>query len=194
QGQDRILFLAGSPYALPFSYVRLKAGTNVFDAVNHIRRTVANIDPAFPVDPEFYDDVYHHLYLKEINLNRNISLMSLLAVIISIIGIFGLILLETQYRRKEIGIRKVFGSTSAEILSLFNRTYIRILCIGFVLATPVTYYGVSRWLENFAYKTPMDWWVYLLAFAAVMALTAATVTFQNWRAAVMNPVDSIKTE
>ncbi|MDR0699009.1 MAG: ABC transporter permease [Tannerella sp.] len=194
QKQDHIIFLTGSSYALPFSYVRLKAGTNVFDAIDYIRRTVAGIDPAFPVEVEFYDDVFQRLYLKEINLNRNISSMSLLAIIISIVGIFGLILLETQYRRKEIGVRKVFGSTSAEILSLFNRTYIRILCVSFALAAPAAYYGVTRWLENFAYKTPMDWWVYLLAFAVVLALTAATVTFQNWRAASANPVDSIKTE
>jgi putative ABC transport system permease protein len=194
QEEDPVVFLAGARTALPFSYIRLKAGTNVFDAVDHIRRTVAGIDPAFPVDPEFYDDVFQRLYLKEINLNRNISLMSLLSIIISIVGIFGLILLETQYRRKEIGIRKVFGSTSGEILSLFNRTYIRILCVGFVLAAPVAWYGVSRWMENFAYKTRMDWWVYLLAFAAVSALTAATVTFQNWRAANSNPVESIKNE
>jgi hypothetical protein len=112
---------------------------------------------------------------------QSIARRMFVAIIISIVGMFGLILLETQYRCKEIGIRKVFGSTSAEILSLFNRTYIRILCVGFVLAAPVAYYGVSRWMENFAYKTSMDWWVYLLAFAAVLALTAATVTFQNWR-------------
>jgi putative ABC transport system permease protein len=194
QEQDRILFLVGSSAALPFSYVRLKAGTDVLAAVDHIRRVVARMDPAFPVEVEFYDDVLQRLYLKEKNLNDSISLMSLLAIIISVVGIFGLILLETQYRRKEIGIRKVFGSTSAEILSLFNRTYIRILCVSFVLAAPVAYYAVNRWLENFAYKTPMDWWVYLLAFAAVLALTAATVTFQNWRAATMNPVESVGTE
>jgi putative ABC transport system permease protein len=194
QGQDRILFWVGSPAALPVSYIRLKAGVNVFDAVDHIRRTVADIDPAYPVDVEFYDGVFRQLYRKEANLNRSISLLSLLAIIISVAGIFGLVLFETQYRRREIGIRKVFGSTTAEILSLFGKTYIRLLCISFVPAAPMAWYAVSRWMETFAYKTRMDWWIYLLAFAAVLTLTAATVVFQSWRAAVANPADSIRTE
>ena len=194
QGHDHILFLAGSADPLPVSYIRLKAGANVFDAVDHIRRTLSDIDPVFPFELEFYDDVFNRLYLKELNLNKNISLLSVLAIIISLVGIFGLVLFETQYRRKEIGIRKAFGSTTAEILSLFNRTYLRMLCICFVPAAPIAWYGVNRWMQNFAYKTQMDWWVYLSAFAIVLALTAATVTLQIRRAANSNPVESIKTE
>jgi putative ABC transport system permease protein len=194
QGQDPILFLTGSPSELPVSYIRLKAGVNVFDAVNHIRRCLADIDPTFPFEPEFYDDVFNRLYQKEMNLNKNISLLSILAIIISMVGVFGLVLFETQYRRKEIGIRKVFGSTTSEILSLFNRTYFRMLCIGFVPAAPIAWYSTNRWLESFAYKTRMDWWVYLLAFAIVLVLTVATVTFQIRRAAGSNPAESIKAE
>jgi putative ABC transport system permease protein len=192
QSADNIIFLVGSSSALPVSYVRLKAGTHLFDAMNHIRETVAAIDPAFPVNIEFYDEVLNNLYQKEVNLNKSISLLSGLAIIISIIGIFGLVLFETQYRRREIGIRKVFGSTTGEILALFNRTYFRILGVCFVIAAPVAYFGISRWLENFAYKTELSWWIYPLAFLIVFLLTAATVTFQNWRAANANPVESIK--
>ena len=194
QGADNILFMFGSYAALPYSYVRLKAGTNLFDAISHIRKTTASIDPTFPVKIEFYDEVLNNLYKKEINLNKSISLLSGLAIIISIVGIFGLVLFETQYRRKEIGIRKVFGSTTQEILALFNKTYFRILCVSFVIAAPLAWFGVNRWLENFAYKTKLSWWIYPLAFLIVFVLTAVTVTFQNWRAASSNPVDSIKTE
>ena len=192
QGEDHIAFLFGSPSALSFSYVKLKAGTNLLDALSHIRKTVANIDPTFPVNIEFYDEVLNNLYKKEINLNKSISLLSGLAIIISIVGIFGLVLFETQYRRKEIGIRKVFGSTTQEILALFNKTYFRILCVCFVIAAPVAWFGVSRWMENFAYKTKLSWWIYPMAFLIVFILTAITVTFQNWRAASSNPVESIK--
>ena len=183
--------MVGSTAQLPVSYIRLKAGTNVFDAVDYIRRTLTDIAPMFPFDLEFYDDVFNRLYLKELNLNKNISLLSILAIIISIVGIFGLVLFETQYRRKEIGIRKTFGSTTTEILSLFNRSYFRILCICFVPAALIARYGVNRWLENFAYKTRMDWWVYLLAFAIVLVLTAATITFQIRRAASQNPTKAL---
>jgi putative ABC transport system permease protein len=194
QGEDVILFLFGSPAALPVSYIRLKSGINSFDAVNHIRKTIASIDPTFPVEVEFYDEVLNNLYKKEVNLNKSISLLSGLAIIISIVGIFGLVLFETQYRRKEIGIRKVFGSTTHEILTLFNKTYFRILCICFVIAAPLAWFGVNRWMENFAYKTELSVWIYLLAFVIVLILTAITVTFQNWKAANSNPVDSIKND
>ena len=192
QGADNIIFMIGSSAALPYSYVKLKAGSNPFDAMNYIRKTAANIDPAFPVNITFYDDVFNNLYKKEINLNKSISLLSGLAIIISIVGIFGLVLFETQYRRKEIGIRKVFGSTTHEILALFNKTYLRILCACFVIAAPVAWFGISRWLENFAFKTTLSWWIYPLAFLIVFILTAITVTFQNWRAASSNPVESMK--
>jgi putative ABC transport system permease protein len=194
RAQDNIIFLFGSPYPLVISYIKIKAGANVSDAVKHIRESVAAIDPTFPVNIEFYDQVFSRLYEKEGKLNKSISLLSLLAIIISVVGVFGLVLFETEYRRKEIGIRKVFGSTTGEILVRFNKVYVRILCICFVIATPPAWYGVHRWLENFAFKTPMYAWVYAVAFLIVLILTVATVTFQNRQAARSNPVDSIRSE
>jgi putative ABC transport system permease protein len=191
---DRIIFLANSPDALAVSYIRLRPGANVVEAVDHIRRSVAAIDPTFPVDVEFYDQVFDRLYRRETALGNSITLLALLAAIISLAGVFGLVLFETQCRRREIGIRKVFGSTTLEILMLFNRTYLRIVCICFALAAPLAWYGVTRWLESFAYRTPLHWWVFALAFLAVAAVTFATVTVQNLRAARTNPVESIKIE
>lgn len=179
---------------LPISYIRLKAGTNVEEAVEHIRQTVADIDPAYPFDIRFYDKVYDQLYQKEQYLKRMITLFSLLAIIISIVGVFGLVIFETQYRRKEIGIRKVHGATVGEILVMFNKVYLRIVLICFVIAAPIAWYGVYLWLENFAYRTPIYWWTFLIALFVVMAITFLTVTFQNWRAANENPVNSIKSE
>ncbi|MDR0757027.1 MAG: ABC transporter permease [Tannerella sp.] len=194
QASDPILFTVNSGVPLTVSYIRLAAGVDVFDAVSHIRRSVAAIDPTFPVEVEFYDQIFDRLYRKEESLNRSITMLGLLAVIISVTGVFGLVLFETQYRRKEIGIRKVFGSTTREILALFNRKYFRIVCVCFVLAAPVAYWGVARWLENFAFKTPLYWWVFAAAFMIVTALTLITVTVQNWRAASVNPVESVKSE
>ncbi|MDR2806234.1 MAG: ABC transporter permease [Dysgonamonadaceae bacterium] len=194
QGEDPVLFLFGSSASLPVSYIRLKAGTNLSDAMNYIHKTVAGIDPTFPVKVEFYDQVLNDLYQKEVNLNISISLLSVLAIIISIAGVFGLVLFETQYRRKEIGIRKVFGSTTQEILTRFNREYFRILGVCFVIAAPAAGFGVHRWLENFAYKTELSGWIYLVAFLIVFVLTALTVTFQHWKAANANPADSIKND
>jgi putative ABC transport system permease protein len=134
------------------------------------------------------------LYEKEHDLGTLVSLFSGLAVLISLIGVFGLILFETQYRRKEIGIRKVHGATVGEILKLLNRNFVLIVIVCFVIAAPMAYYAVRRWLESFAYKSPVHWWIFAVALLAVGAITVLTVTLQSYRAATENPVDSIKTE
>jgi putative ABC transport system permease protein len=191
---DYIALITNTGNYMPVSFIRIKAGSDVRDAVSHIRRTLAGIDPSYPFDIEFYDDIYHHLYSQEEYLNRAITLLSLLAIIISMIGVFGLVVFETEYRRREISLRKVFGSTTGEILLMFNRTYFRLVCVCFVITAPLVWYAVSRWLENFAYRTPIYWWVYGAAFALVTLVTAATVTFQTWQAANTNPIEGIRTE
>ncbi|MDR1602745.1 MAG: ABC transporter permease [Tannerella sp.] len=177
-----------------FAYVKVKAGADLRAAVTHVRNTLQTFDGEYPFNVRFFDEVLQRTYEKEQKLSSLITLFSLVAIFISIVGVFGLVIFDSEYRRKEIGIRKVFGSSTREILVVFNRTYIRILCLCFVLAAPAAWYAVDRWLENFAYRTPMYWWIYLAAFAVIFVLTVATVTFQNWRAANANPVESIKGE
>lgn len=180
--------------AMPVSYIRLKAGTDVHAAVEHIRKTLADIDPSYPFDIEFYDTIFGQLYHKEENLRSLITLFSLLAILISLVGVFGLVVFDSQYRRKEIGIRKVHGATLSEILEMLNRQYIYIVLMCFILAGPIAYYGIQKWLESFVYKTPVYWWVFGVALLIVLAITIGTVTFQSWRSANTNPVKSLKSE
>jgi putative ABC transport system permease protein len=194
QGEDHIAFVVGSGAALTFSYVRINAGANIHDVVSHIRKSMNEIDPTFPVDVEFYDTVIDDLYRNEENLNSSITLLSILAIIISIVGVFGLVLFEAEYRRREISLRKVYGADTGSILLMFNGVYFRIVIVCFALASPVAYLAVSRWLENFAYRTPLHWWVFPLALVSVAIITGITVTFQNLRAANANPVESMKGE
>ncbi|MDR3194080.1 MAG: ABC transporter permease [Tannerella sp.] len=175
-----------------FAYIKVKAGADLRAAMAHVRSTLATFDGEYPFDVRFFDGVLNHTYESEQRLGSLITLFSMIAILISIVGVFGLVVFDSEYRRKEIGIRRVFGSTTGEILVMFNKGYVRILAICFALAAPVAWYAVTRWLENFAYRTPMCWWVYAIAFAVVFILTVGTVTFQNWRAANMNPVESIK--
>lgn len=196
QGEDNLVFIVnGSPF-MPhnISYIRMKAGTNVHEAVSHIRKTMKEIDPVYPFEIEFYDKLYDNLYRSEVNLRSIITLFSLIAIVISLVGVFGLVVFETQYRRKEIAVRKVHGSTIGEILSRLNRHYVYIVCVCFVLATPVAYVVIQKWLDSFVYKAPVHWWLYVVAFLVVLLITIATVTFQSWRAATDNPVDSLKSE
>ena len=194
-GEDNIAFLVGNfGYSLPISYIRLKAGSDIHAVVGHIQETMRELDPSYPFNIEFYDEIFNHLYQKEENLRDLVTVFSLLAIIISLVGVFGLVVFETQYRRKEIGIRKVHGATVGEILLMFNKAYLRIVGICFVIAAPVAWQGVKMWLEGFAYKTPLHWWVFLIALLIVTVITLLTVSFQNWKAANENPVNSIKSE
>ncbi|MCL1973500.1 MAG: ABC transporter permease, partial [Bacteroidetes bacterium] len=177
-----------------WAYIKLKSGADLRSAMSHIRATLAESDPEYPFDVRFYDEVLQHLYEKERSLSSLIILFSLLAIFISIVGVFGLVVFDSESRKKEIGIRKVHGSSIAGIIVMFNKAYLRILLICFVVAAPLAWYAVHRWLEQFAYKTQMYGWVYLLAFVAVGMVTVCTVTFQNWRVANDNPINSIKTD
>lgn len=181
-------------WPLPVSYIRLKAGVDVEAAVKHIREVVSGLDPSYPFDVKFYDTVFDRLYHKEQYLKKMITLFSLLAIILSVVGVFGLVVFETQYRRKEIGIRKVHGATVREILIMFNKIYLRIVLICFLVGAPIAYFAVRKWLENFSSRTPIYWWTFAVALGVVALITLATVTFQNWRAANENPVNSIKSE
>lgn len=177
-----------------FTYIKVKAGSDMRAAMNHVRSSLQAIDSEYPFNIRFFDEVLNRLYEKERNLTSLITLFSILAIFISIVGVFGLVVFDSEYRRKEIGVRKVLGSTTGQILIMFNKSYLLILLICFVIAAPLAAYAVYQWLQNFAYKTPMYIWVFGIAFLIIAIITVCTVTFQNWRAADDNPVNSLKTE
>ena len=181
-------------YRPRYAYIKIKAGADIRDAVASIRKALTSIDKNFPAEIRFYDTILNNLYKRELSIGWLISLCSLIAVFISVVGVLGLVIFESEYRKKEIGLRKVHGATTSQILLMFNKVYVRILIVCFVLAIPVAYYGVNRWMVYFAYKIPMYWWVYAVAFVVVSVITFLTVTFQNWKTANENPVESIKTE
>lgn len=176
------------------SYIRFNSKTNLQEAVAHVRETLKEIDPTFPFEISFYNTILNNLYQKEQTLGKLISLFGIMAILISIVGVFGLVLFETQYRRKEIGIRKINGATTGQILLIFNKTYIRIVSVCFIISIPIAWMGTQQWLENFAYKTPLHLWVFIVAFLIILSVTIGTVTFRNWQAANENPVNSVKSE
>ena len=176
------------------SYIRFNSKTNLQEAVAHVRETLKEIDATFPFEISFYNTILNNLYQKEQTLGKLISLFGIMAILISIVGVFGLVLFETQYRRKEIGIRKINGATTGQILLMFNKTYIRIVSVCFIISIPIAWMGTQQWLENFAYKTPLHLWVFIVAFLIILSVTIGTVTFRNWQAANENPVNSVKSE
>lgn len=186
-GEDRAKFYQAA-------YIRVKAGSDMRAAMAHVKASLASVDAAYPFKVRFYDEILQRTYQKERQMGLLVSLFSLVAVFISMVGVFGLVLFESEYRRKEVGVRKVLGSTTGEILLMFNRSYLVILLVCFALGAPLAFYGVSGWLEQFAYRMPTAWWVFAAAFGAVAAVTAATVTYQNWRVANLNPAETVRSE
>lgn len=176
------------------AYIKVKSGSDLRAAMKHVKASLSKIDPVYPFKVSFYDEILQQTYERELKIGNLITLFSVIAIFISIVGVFGLVVFESEYRRREVAVRKVLGSTTSEILLMFNKSYLYILIICFVLAAPVAFYAVYRWLENFAYRTPIYWWVFVVAFIIISAITFITVTYQNWQVANSNPVNSIKSE
>ena len=145
-------------------------------------------------DLRYVDDVLEESYRQERLFTQQILLFSLLAILISIIGVFGLTMFESEYRRKEIGIRKVFGSSTKEILMMFWRRYLYILLGCFVVAAPIGYLVGRHWLKGFAVRTAISPLLFLVSFLLITLITMLTVTYQSWKNANENPINSIKTE
>ena len=176
------------------TYIRTVAGADIAEVRKFVFDTLMEIAPN--ADPEkikiqFFEQELELLYQVEDKLSTLVTLFSFLSIVISIIGVFGLVLFETQYRRREIGIRRVHGASVGEILSLFNRKYLYIVAACSAVAIPVSYYIIDQWMQQYVYRTPMSWWVYALAVAIILVITVATVTLRSFKAATENPTESI---
>ncbi|MEG1634895.1 MAG: FtsX-like permease family protein, partial [Rikenellaceae bacterium] len=164
------------------------------NAMREIKKVAQQVQSYAYTDVRFFDQVRAALYQKEIDLSLLITGFSLLAIVLSLMGVFGLVVFETSYRRKEIGLRKINGATIESVLVMFNRRFVWLVVICFLIAVPFAWYGVDQWLKGFAYHTPIYLWVFVLAFFIVLLITVITVTVQSWRTAIENPIESIKTE
>ncbi len=172
----------------------LGAGVDKVELRRTIEEKLVSMNGGNAVTVRFLDQILENLYQEEFRFIRQVLLFSIICLVITLIGVFCLTLFETEYRRKEIGIRKVFGSTEEAILQMLSRRYVLLILVAFVLAAPLAWYIGRQWLMSFAERTPIYWWLFPLALLAVSAITLATVGIQGWRAATENPVRSIKTE
>ena len=141
-----------------------------------------------------YDNELERVYHNELRFFNLVSIISFICMIITLIGMFCMTMFETEYRRKEIGIRKVAGATTREIVWMLCKRYSWLVLICFVAAMPFAYLFGKMTLDYFAEHTPIHWWIFVLALLLVGSITLATIAFQSWRAGRENPVNSIKTE
>ncbi len=164
------------------------------EALATIRTSWETSYPDFIFEYEFLDDTIGKLYQEEKAAENMIQAFTLIAVLIGIIGLFGLISFTTSQRAREVGIRMVLGASVASILGLLSREFVVFVVIGFTASAPVAYYAMNNWLENFAYRIEPGIGVFALAFAISLAIALLTVGSRSYRAAVVNPVDAIAQE
>ncbi|MEG1955976.1 MAG: FtsX-like permease family protein, partial [Mucinivorans sp.] len=184
------LYVVDNGQNLDVAYIKIVG--DPYSAQQHIKSVFASVDPQYPIGIQFADTTFNTLYERERKTTTIITIFSLLSVLISLFGVFGIVVFETQYRRREIGLRKVYGSTVGQILAMFSARFVWMVLVCFVLAAPLAYIGVDLWLESFAYRTPIHWWVFLVALLIVLFITLATVIIQSYRSATENPVKSLK--
>jgi putative ABC transport system permease protein len=167
---------------------------NFSQTIEKIKSSWLKVLPQSPCEIGFFDNQLAGLYYSEKKFSGLFNYFSLVAIFISCIGLFGLSLFIIEQRRKEVGIRKVNGAKNSEVMILLNKDFAKWVIIAFVIAVPIAYFVMTKWLENFAFKTQLSWWVFALTGFFALAIALITVSWQSWRAAKSNPVDALKYE
>ena len=175
-------------------FVRVAKNQDKIEAKRRIAEVLNRLDGSQKYEMWFLDDDLQQTYVEEFRFISQVKLFAIICIIITIIGVFSLTMFETEYRRKEIAIRKVMGSSIGSVVRLFAMRYALPLVVAFVVAAPVGWWLSNSWLQSFAEHTPIHWWLFPLSFVLVSAVVVITVIIQSWRVATANPVESIKTE
>ncbi len=169
-------------------------GANAPKVIAAIEKEWSRYNAGFPLDASFLDDDYNKLYKSEQQTGTLFNIFSAIAIFISCLGLFGLAAYTAQLRTREIGVRKVLGASVHGIVRLLASDFIRLVIISIVIATPVAWFVMNKWLQEFAYKTDIGWFVFMLSGCIAVLIALATISFQSVKAAVANPVKSLRTE
>jgi putative ABC transport system permease protein len=190
--QTPVLLFYTSDYK---NYVNIRINSNnISGALEKIKSAWNEFCPAFAFEYSFLDETYDLQYKSEKRFESLLFVFAILALLIASIGLFGLSIYNTERRTKEIGLRRVNGARTAEIIIMFNRDFIKWIAVSFVLACPVAWFAMNKWLQNFAYKTQLSWWIFAVGGIFAFTIAIFTVSWQSWRAATRNPVEALRYE
>nr|MDE5639878.1 hypothetical protein [Odoribacter sp.] len=189
---EPMAFVCGDDQGINYALIKV-SGMNLPETIAFIHRTFRQFSSEGG-DVKFLDETMGQMYRKEANFSKLISIFGLITIVIALMGIYGLILFNARYKVKEIGVRKVNGATEVQMLLLLNKGFLKLIAISFVLAVPIAWYIVNVWLAGFPYRVSVYWWVFLLAGVVTLFITLLTVSYQSWRAATVNPVETLKSE
>ena len=179
---------------LGYTYIRLHNGYNKTDVTEKISAILSEMDPSYLFEVEFYDEVMERVYKSEIKQGKIISIFSLLAAALSLIGVFGQVLLDVQYKRRDLAVKKVYGAETAGLVIDGLKRFAMVGVVSYAIAVPVAYYAVSRWLQSFVENTGILVWIFILTFVVIMTLTIAVAGFQYWSSANANPAEALRKE
>lgn len=176
------------------SSVILRFSGNPSETINLMKKTTEKYLPNTIFDYEFFDQRVKAAYRSETRFSNIIGLLTVLSILIAVLGLLGVSYFSSLLRIKEIGIRKVNGARISEVMTMLNSDFVKWVATAFVIATPIAYYAMHKWLESFAYKTELSWWIFALAGLLAFGIALLTVSWQSWRAATRNPVEALRYE
>jgi putative ABC transport system permease protein len=182
------------PDGYPWNIIVQVEGADPVGTLEKVKLAYGEFTGGTPFDYGFFDDTIEEWYTKEKRTLQVVTWFAVLAIIISVMGIFAMSIFYNQQRKKEIGIRKVNGASVSEIMLMLNKDFVKWVLVAFVVACPVAYYAMNSWLQNFAYKTTLSWWIFAMAGIVALAIALITVSWQTFVAARRNPVTSLRYE
>jgi len=173
--------------------VRINA-SNVTGVIAQIKDKWQGMAPHQPFDYSFMDEDFNKLYTTEERTGQIFITFAILAILIACLGLFGLVTYAAEQRTKEIGIRKVLGANVANIVTMISKDFLKLVLIASVVAFPFAWWAMNKWLQDFAYRVNISWWIFALAACIAVLITLITISFQAIKAAIANPVKSLRTE
>jgi predicted permease len=191
---DPVIFACAPPRFENIMYVRIKPQGNMKDAIAKIEAVMKKDNPAYPFEYRFVDEQFNQMFLNEQLLSKLSRVFAALAIVISCLGLFGLAAYTAERRTKEIGVRKVLGAGVADIATLLSKDFIKLVAISCVVAFPAAWWMMHDWLQNYQYRVQISWWIFLGAGISAIVIALVTVSFQSVKAAIANPVKSLRTE
>jgi ABC-type antimicrobial peptide transport system permease subunit len=174
--------------------VRINHAVSVHEAIAKIENIFKKYNPAQPFDYQFINDEYARKFSDEERIGKLAGVFAALAIFISCLGLFGMASFVAEQRTKEIGVRKVLGATVADLWSLLSKEFLLLVFISLLIASPLAYYFMHSWLQNYEYRTELSWWIFAVAAIGGLVITLCTVSYQAIKAAIANPVKSLRTE
>ncbi|MCW3109883.1 MAG: acetylornithine deacetylase [Segetibacter sp.] len=191
---DPVFFVCTAPTNTTVMYVRTKAHVNTEKALAQIAAVMKKDNPAYPFQYRFVDDQFNEMFISEMLISKLSRVFAALAIIISCLGLFGLAAYTAERRTKEIGIRKVLGASAAGLAGLLSKDFLQLVVLSCLVAFPVAWWAMNQWLQNYQYRIQISWWIFIAAGVVAILIALVTVSFQAIKAAIANPVKSLRTE